>query len=301
MDGEGVLLFLQLITPFMGVIFLVVGLIALASWRKRGVSKAVRICLCIMALIAIGWLALLFQIRHENIFYLQDLQEGEDYIDTGTLLYWDDYADTFHYDGDEYVRILYRQDYPNWFEDIEEVGTDEVDEPSWYQDHAVLNLRDRQSLGEQLTAYDARTTVFSIESGSGETILVSESHGYHCKEKAIDKVLQYYSDFNNYDFYANGKKVKAPSQKTINALNQMFNLKEQKLAENPNGKQYLLHIRSKDSLYEGAIKVMKIDQSYYFVGAELDKATDEMVDTGCKIPKQAAEELKKYLDDYPDE
>ena len=301
MDGEGVLLFLQLITPFMGVIFLVVGLIALASWRKRGVSKAVRICLCIMALIAIGWLALLFQIRHENIFYLQDLQEGEDYIDTGTLLYWDDYADTFRYDGEKYVRILYGQDYPSWFEDcLEELDLYDFDK-QWWKDHAVLNLRDRQSLGELLTAYDVRTTVFSIESGSGETILVSESHGYHCKEKAIDKVLQYYSDFNNYDFYANGKKVKAPSQKTINALNQLMNHKEQKLADITNGKWYLLNIKSKDSLYEGSIEVMKIDQSYYFVGAEFDKATDEMVDTGCKIPKQAAEELKKYLDDYPDE
>ena len=278
----------------MGVIFLVVGLIALASWRKRGVSKAVRICLCIMALIAIGWLALLFQIRHENIFYLQDLQEGEDYIDTGTLLYWDDYADTFRYDGEKYVRILYGQDYPSWFEDcLEELDLYDFDK-QWWKDHAVLNLRNRQSLGERLTAYDDRTTVFSIESGSGETVLVSESHGYFCRAKAIDKVLQYYSDFNNYDFYVNGKKVKAPSQKTINALNQMFNLKEQKLAENPNGKQYLLHIRSKDSLYENAIEIMMIDESYYVVGAELNESTDEMVDTGCKIPKQAAEELKSY-------
>ena len=285
----------------MGVIFLVVGLIALASWRKRGVSKAVRICLCIMALIAIGWLTLLFQIRHENIFYLQDLQEGEDYIDTGTLLYWDDYADTFRYDGEKYVRILYGQDYPSWFEDcLEELDLYDFDK-QWWKDHAVLNLRNRQSLGERLTAYDDRTTVFSIESGSGETVLVSESHGYFCRAKAIDKVLQYYSDFNNYDFYVNGKKVKAPSQKTINALNQMFNLKEQKLAENPNGKQYLLHIRSKDSLYENAIEIMMIDESYYVVGAELNESTDEMVDTGCKIPKQAAEELKSYLDDYPDE
>ena len=285
----------------MGVIFLVVGLIALASWRKRGVSKVVRICLCIMVLIAIGWLALLFQIRHENIFYLQDLQEGEDYIDTGTLLYWDDYADTFRYDGEKYVRILYGQDYPSWFEDcLEELDLYDFDK-QWWKDHAVLNLRNRQSLGERLTAYDDRTTVFSIESGSGETVLVSESHGYFCRAKAIDKVLQYYSDFNNYDFYVNGKKVKAPSQKTINALNQMFNLKEQKLAENPNGKQYLLHIRSKDSLYKNAIEIMMIDESYYVVGAELNESTDEMVDTGCKIPKQAAEELKSYLDDYPDE
>ena len=159
MDGEGVLL-IQLITPFMGVIFLVVGLIALASWRKRGVSKAVRICLCIMALIAIGWLALLFQIRHENIFYLQDLQEGEDYIDTGTLLYWDDYADTFRYDGEKYVCILYGQDYPSWFEDcLEELDLYDFDK-QWWKDHAVLNLRNRQSLGERLTAYDDRTTVF---------------------------------------------------------------------------------------------------------------------------------------------
>jgi hypothetical protein len=301
MDGEGVLFFLQLITPFMGVIFLVVGLIALDSWRKRGVSKAVRICLCIMALIVIGWLALLFLIRHDNLSCLHGLEEYEDYVDTGTLLYWDDYADTFRYDGDKYVRIFYREDYPNWFEDIEEVGTDEVDEPSWYQDHAVLNLRDRQSFGERLTAYEDRTTVFSIESGSGETILVSESHGYHCKEKAIDKVLQYYSDFNNYDFYANGKKVKAPSQKTIDTLNQLMNHKEQKLAENPNGKRYLLNIKSKDSLYENAIEIMMIDESYYLVGAELNESTDDLVDTGCKIPKQAAEELKRYLDDYPDE
>lgn len=301
MDGEGVLVFLQLITPFMGLIFLLVGLIALANWRKRGVSKVVRICLCIMVLIAIGWLTLLFQIRHENTSYLHDLQKDKDYIDTGTLLYWDDYADTFRYDGDKYVRILYRQDYPNWFEDIEEVGTDAVEEPSWYREHAVLNLRNRQSLGERLTAYEDRTTVFSIKSGSGETILVSESHGYHCREKDIDKVLQYYSDFCNYDFYVNGKKVKAPSQKTIDTLNQLMNHKEQKLADFTNGKWYLLNIKSKDSLYEGSIEVMKIDQSYYFVGAEFDKATDEMVDIGCEIPEQAAEELKKYLDDYPDE
>ena len=46
---------------------------------------------------------------------------------------------------------------------------------------------------------------------------------------------------------------------------------------------------------------MKIDQSYYFVGAEFNESTDEIVDTGCEIPEHAAEELKKYLDDYPDE
>ena len=301
MDGEGVLVFIQIVTPFMGVIFLLVGLIALAKWKSQGPSNAVKISLCIMALIVIGWLALLFLIRSDNFSYLHALQEDDDYIDTGTMLYWDDYADTFRYDGDEYVRILYRQNYPTWFEEIEEVGTNEVDDPSWYREHAVLTLRNRQSLGEILTAYEDRTTVFSIESGSGETILMSESHGYHCKEKVIDKVVQYYSDFNNYDFYVNEKKVKAPSQKTIDTLNQLMNHKEQKLADITNGKWYLLNIKSKDSLYDGAIEVMKIDQSYYFVGAELDKATDEMVDTGCKIPKQAAEELKSYLDDYPDE
>jgi len=292
---------LALTTPFMCVIFLLVGLIALVNWKSQGLSNAVKISLCIMALIVIGWLALLFLIRSDNLSYLHALQEDDDYIDTGTMLYWDDYADTFRYDGDKYVRILYRQNYPTWFEGIEEVGTNEVDDPSWYREHAVLTLRNRQSLGELITAYDDQTMVFSIESGSGETILLSETHGYHCKEKSLDKVLKYYSDFNNYDFYVSEKKVKAPSQKTIDALNKMFNRKEQKLAENPNGKSYLLNIQSKDSLYEGAIEVMKIDQSYYFVGAELDKATDEMVDTGCKIPKQAAEELKSYLDDYPDE
>ena len=72
-----------------------------------------------------------------------------------------------------------------------------------------------------------------------------------------------------------------------------MNHKEQKLADITNGKWYLLNIKSKDSLYEGSIEVMKIDQSYYFVGAEFDKATDEMVDIGCEIPEQAAEELEK--------
>ena len=242
MDGEGVLVFIQIVTPFMGVIFLLVGLIALAKWKSQGPSSAVKISLCIMALIVIGWLALLFLIRSDNFSYLHALQEDDDYIDTGTMLYWDDYADTFRYDGDKYVRILYRQNYPTWFEEIEEVGTDEVDDPSWYREHAVLNLRNRQSLGEILTAYEDRTTVFSIESGSGETILMSESHGYHCREKDIDKVLQYYSDFCNYDFYVNGKKVKAPSQKTIDTLNQLMNHKEQKLADFTNGKWYLLNI-----------------------------------------------------------
>ncbi len=301
MDGEGALVFLQLITPFMGVIFLVVGLVALGSWRERGFSKAVKISLCIMALIAIGWLALLFQIRHENISYLHDLKEDEDYIDTGTLLYWDDYADTFRYDGDKYVAVLYRQDYPNWFEDsLEEVDIYEYGK-QWRQDHAVFNLRLRQSLGELLTAYDERETVYSIESGSGETILVSEAQGYHCRERSIDKVLQYYSDFNNYDFYVGGKKVKAPSQKTIDALNNMLVHKEQKLTENPNEKRYLLEIRSKDSLYEGSIEIMMDERSYYAIGFKFDKAADEMVDIGCKIPNQAAEELRDYLDDYPDE
>ena len=285
----------------MGVIFLLVGFTALAKWKKQGPSIAVKICLCIMALIVIGWLVLLCLIRHDNLSSLHALQEDDEYVDTGNVLYWDDYADTFRYDGDKYVRILYRQNYPTWFEEIEEVGTDEVDDPSWYREHAAFTLRDRQSLGELITAYDDQTMVFSIESGSGETILLSETHGYHCKEKSLDKVLKYYSDFNNYDFYVNEKKVKAPSQKTIDTLNQLMNHKEQKLADITNGKWYLLNIKSKDSLYEGSIEVMKIDQSYYFVGAELDKATDEMVDTGCKIPKQAAEELTKYLDDYPDE
>lgn len=301
MDGEEVLVFIQIVTPFMCVIFLLVGLIALVNWKSQGLSNAVKISLCIMALIVIGWLALLFLIRSDNLSYLHALQEDDDYIDTGTMLYWDDYADTFRYDGDKYVRILYRQNYPTWFEGIEEVGTNEVDDPSWYREHAVLTLRNRQSLGDILTAYEDRTTVFSIESGSGETILMSESHGYHCKEKVIDKVVQYYSDFNNYDFYVNEKKVKAPSQKTIDVLNQMLNCKEQRLAENPNGKHYLLHIKSKDSLYENTIEIMMLNGLYYVVGVEFNDSTDEMLDTGCKIPKHAAEELKSFLEYDPDE
>ncbi len=301
MDGIGDLIFLQLISPFMSVILIVVGLIAFPSWKKHGFSKTVKICLCIMVLIVIGWFILLFQIRHENIAYLHDLQDDADYIDTGTLLYWDDYADTFRYNGDKYVRVSYRLEYPNWFEySLEELDIYEYDK-QWWQEHAVLNLRNRQSLGDRLTAYDDRTTVFSIESGSGETFLVSESHGYHCREKAINKVLQYYSDFNNYDFYVKGKKAKTPSQKTIDTLNQMLNRKEQKLADNPNGKWYLLKIKSKDSLYEGAIEIMKDNQSYYVVGAEFDESTDRMVDIRCKIPDQAASELKKYLKECPDE
>lgn len=292
MDGEEVILFFQLLTPFAGGVFLVTGLIGLGIYRKtHRISNGVKACLCVMVLVVVGWTGLLLQMRHENISYLE---ENESRIDTGTVIYWDDYADRFHYEGEEYVAMLYRQKYPNWFE---------LEERAWYfgeqweQDHAVFILRDRQSLAKWLAAYDDRCEVFSTESGCGETILLSDKHNYHCKKKAIDRVLAYYSDLNNYDFYVDGKKVKAPGPEAINALNQLMTQTGQRLDRH--GKRYGLSIISKDQLYAGTIVIEEIDGTYYAIGYEFDKASDEMVDIAWKIPQEAAEELTDHLGEDP--
>ncbi len=299
MFGEEVLFFYQIVTPIIGLAFLVTGLIALMSRKKHGATKATKTCLCIMLVLALGWTALLLRIRSNNIAYLHG---EEDQNDTETVLYWDDYADSFHYNGEKYVSISYRKDIPEWFWfSLEELDEQDFDD-KWQQEHKVFTLHERQSVGDWLTAYDSATAVFSLESGTGETIFLSEGHGYHCREKAIDSIFQYYSDFNNYDFYIKDKKAEDPSQKTITTLNQILNQKGKVYKRQY--ESYTLHIISKDSIYDGYIDVALVDGSYYFVDYESDDSyDDETKDIFYKIPGQAASELQKYLykddeDDY---
>lgn len=294
MDWEGILIFMYIITPFIGAVLLVSGLIAFLSWKKRGITKTVWICLCLMLVLIVGWTILLLQSRDYNATYTQ---HDEDYVETGNILYWDD--DSFSYDGEEYVRIQRQIDHSSWYWNcIDELGAWDFDE-RWKQDHAVFNLRNRLSFIEWLAAYDIRATVFSLESETGETILMSTAEGYHeyhCQKKAINKVIKYYSDLNNYDFYVNGRIVEAPSQKTIDALNQIVSHKGDKVSQS--GKNYTLRIKSRDKLYEGSLNVKLVGKTYYVVVWDSDYS-GEIVDSFYKIPEHAADELQKYLEENP--
>ena len=91
--------------------------------------------------------------------------------------------------------------------------------------------------------------------------------------------------------------MKAPGPEAIDALNQLMTQTGQRLDRH--GKRYGLSIISKDQLYAGTIVIEEIDGTYYAIGYEFDKASDEMVDIAWKIPQETAEELTDHLGEDP--
>lgn len=311
MDGIEELLYFHYLLPVAAVA--VTALIAggIVSFKRRGRrTVAGTIFLTGAAAICLVMIILLLGIRHENIEYWD---EEEDYIETGMMIYWDDYGQDFRFDDEEWVWVRIDAEGP-W--DIEETWAVDDESHNWDKEHIRFNISEKPSLADRLAAFQDKDMVFEVESKSGKQMLFCK-HGYFCKRDEADEVEAYYRNINHYHLIpASGSaREKIPSADALVELEKMKNGRF-RTVDWPtdeygiwkNAEFYHLTGISDDKLFELTADIVLRDDRYYLFEYGTAPTEDDILlmdsedpddpddlDTVCPISEETAEKLIGYL------
>ena len=310
MDGEGLILFYEVAVPICLFIIAIVAIVGIIVHKnKKRMTLGVWICLIIVVFFAGCLIAELLCIRHDNISYWE---HNDDYIESGNTVQFKDYMDQFTYEGEEWTTISYIPFFTNGFDDLElAYGSEDEYEVDWLKKHITLNAVSKQSFGDWLAAYQNKEMLFKLDIASGIPVYkVPEGSIYFCRPADKKKILAFYTDLRNYDFYVSGKKVSPPPDDVLLKLASVAKKKGERASwatkeyESKDGlKEYYIDVRSKDKACEGRIKILRHNGWYYVyewdtIESEDSPYYDEDVFYVSVIPDEIAETLKPYIQLY---